>query len=85
MSNVNVGEVDETGNLIPFGQPIGRIDYDTRPLPERNECVFDSVTPPDADQVTIDDTWYKSDTNEIYRWTGYEWYLLDDNNSQYKS
>jgi len=85
LDKINVNEVDENGNLIPFGDPIGRIDYDTRPIPDRAECVFDSVTAPDPDQVAIDDTWFKSDTQQIFRWTGQEWYLLEDNNSGLRS
>lgn len=68
-----INEVDEDGNLTPFGTPIAIMEYDTRPFPTITEqdCTFTSVSVPENPQVN--DTWWRPALNKAFRWNGASW------------
>lgn len=45
LGKISVNEVDDEGHLIPFGEPLGTIDFDTRTSPPRDSTV-DRYEPP---------------------------------------
>ena len=75
LDTMNINEVDEKGELTPFGTPIGRIDFDTRPVPSPTQCTFNQLTTPTNPKV--DDTWYHATTGITKRWDRHVWAVLE--------
>lgn len=73
-------EVDESGNITPFGTPVARIELDTRPQPTLTEadCTYTGNTVPPNPQV--DETWWREALGKALRWNGVSWVEF----SQYK-
>lgn len=70
-----VSEVDANGELTPFGAPLARLDFDTRPVPSPTECTFNqSTTPVDPE---VDGTWFNPDTAKTKRWDGHVWNVME--------
>lgn len=66
-----ISEVDENGEIIPFGDPIAKLDFDTHPVPAPADCTYNQTTTPTAQHV--DETWYSADTGLTKRWNGQFW------------
>ena len=68
-----INEVDEDGNITPFGTPTAIMEYDTRPFPEitQQDCTFISDTIPVNPEVN--DTWWRPALNKAVRWNGVSW------------
>lgn len=68
-----VNEVDEDGNLVPYGDPIAIIEFDTRPQPilTKVDCTFT------GDIVPVNpakgDTWWRDALNKALTWNGTNW------------
>lgn len=72
-STTPMNEVDANGELIPFGTPIARLDFDTRPVPVLTEadCTFTGNTIPV--NPAENDTWWRAALNKPLRWDGVSW------------
>lgn len=68
-----VNEVDENGELTPFGNPVARIEFDTRPVPSltESECTFTGPTVP-ASPVQ-GNTWWREALGKPLFWNGVSW------------
>ena len=68
-----VNEVDENGELIPFGTPIARLDFDTRPVPVlvEGDCTFTGNSVPA--NPNEGDTWWREALGKPLRWDGINW------------
>jgi hypothetical protein len=66
-------EVDEDGNITPFGTPVARIEFDTNPQPVLTEtdCTYTGNTVPPNPQV--DETWWREALGKALRWNGVNW------------
>jgi len=71
--SMGINEVDENGEITPFGTPIAKLEFDTRTQiePTESECTFhgDSV-PANPNE---NDTWWRSALNKPMRYNGVEW------------
>jgi hypothetical protein len=75
LDNMIVNEVDINGELIPFGKPIARLDFDTREVPTASQCTYNQTNTPQAQDV--DETWFNPNNNKIKRWDGLAWEVLE--------
>jgi hypothetical protein len=71
--NTKVNEVDEDGNLVPYGDPIAIIEFDTRPQPilTKADCTFIGDIVP-ANPIK-GDTWWRDALNKALTWNGANW------------
>lgn len=70
---MSVQEVDENGELIPFGSPLARLDFDTRPVPTlvESDCTYTGNTIPN--NPTEGETWWRAALGKPLRWDGINW------------
>lgn len=71
LDTMTVNEVDSNGELTPFGAPIARIDFDTRPVHSSSQCTYNQPDVPVNPE--LDQTWYNSRTSRTTRWDGLQW------------
>jgi hypothetical protein len=74
-STMVINEVDADGELTPFGKPIARIDFDSRPVPAPAECTYNQSVTPVTD--VVDETWYNPTNGKTKRWDGFAWAVLE--------
>lgn len=69
----SVIEVGEDGNIQPFGTPITKIEFDSRPQPILTmlDCTYTGDTIPSAPQ--LEETWWRAALGKALRWNGVEW------------
>lgn len=69
----NVIEVGEDGNIQPFGDPITKIEFDSRPQPTLTmlDCTYTGDTIPQTPQ--LEETWWRAALGKALRWNGVEW------------
>jgi hypothetical protein len=75
LDQLQVSEVDENGELLPFGAPVARLDFDTHPVPAPADCTYNQTTTPVA--TAVDETWYNPNNGKTKRWDGYVWNVLE--------
>lgn len=68
-----VNEVDENGELTPFGSPIAKIEFDTRPQPtlSKLDCTYQTDAVPSNPQEN--ETWWRQALGQALRWNGTSW------------
>lgn len=68
-----INEVDENGELTPFGSPAARIEFDTREQQNLTEaeCTFTGNTLPENPQQG--DTWWREVLGKALYWNGINW------------
>lgn len=68
-----VNEVDENGELTPYGSPVARIEFDTRPVPSLTEaeCTFTGNTVPVS--PVQGNTWWREALGRALFWNGISW------------
>jgi hypothetical protein len=74
--SMNFREVDQNGEILPFGDPVGVIDIDSRPVPTEDECKYVGPVAPTTN-LEFDDTWFNTQTGFAMRWNGIEWYKIE--------
>lgn len=68
-----LNEVDENGEITPFGSPAARIEFDTRQVPplSESECTYTGNTPPTNPQPG--QTWWREALGKPLVWNGVNW------------
>lgn len=69
----DVVEVGEDGNIQPFGDPIAKIEFDSREQPILTEagCTYTGDTIPVNPQ--LEETWWREALGKALRWNGVQW------------
>lgn len=69
----SVVEVGEDGNIQPFGTPITKIEFDSRPQPILTEidCTYTGDAIPANPQ--LEETWWREALGKALRWNGVQW------------
>jgi T4-like virus Myoviridae tail sheath stabiliser len=75
LDTMSINEVDENGELVPFGTPIAKLDFDSTPVPSPTECTYNQTSTPMA--TSIDETWFNPNNSKIKRWDGLGWQVLE--------
>lgn len=69
----DVVEVGEDGEVQPFGDPVAKVEFDSRPQPVLTEvdCTYNSATIPPNPQEN--ETWWRAALGKALRWNGVDW------------
>ena len=69
----SVVEVGEDGNIQPFGTPITKIEFDSRPQPILTmvDCTYQTDALPANPHP--EETWWREALGKALRWNGVEW------------
>jgi len=75
LGSMNINEVDDFGNLVPFDEPFTRLDFDTNEVPSAAECTYvQNIAPANPE---VDETWFDMTSNIAKRWDGVRWYEIE--------
>jgi hypothetical protein len=68
-----ISEVDADGEIIPFGTPVARLDFDTRvpPVVTSGTATYEGDTIPPNPQEG--ETWWRPALNKALTWNGVSW------------
>ena len=68
-----VMEVNEKGEITPFGPPTAKVEFDTRPQPVLTEadCTYTGDAVPQEPQEN--ETWWRQALGRALRWNGVQW------------
>jgi hypothetical protein len=66
-------EVGDDGNIQPFGPPLVRMEFDSRPQPvlTQLDCTYKTDAVPIA--PALEETWWRAALGTAHRWNGVEW------------
>lgn len=70
-------EVGDNGNIQPFGPPIAKVEFDTRPQPvlTKYQCTYRTDDVPLSPQQ--EETWWRGALGKALRWNGTGWVQFD--------
>lgn len=71
LGSMTINEVDEDGQLTPFGEPLARITFDSTPVPPPSEADFTGSSAPVATEVG--QLWYNTNLSQMFFWNGLNW------------
>ena len=73
LAKMVINEVDEDGQITPFGTPLARVTFDSTPVPSIADADYSGPTAP-VDPKR-DELWYNTTTENLMFWNGVSWEL----------
>jgi len=73
LAKMVINEVDEDGQITPFGAPLARVTFDSTPVPSIADADYSGPTAP-VDPKR-DELWYNTTTENLMFWNGVSWEL----------
>jgi hypothetical protein len=73
LAKMVINEVDEDGQITPFGTPLARVTFDSTPVPSIADADYSGPTAP-VDPKR-DELWYNTTTENLMFWNGISWEL----------
>jgi len=73
LAKMVINEVDEDGQITPFGTPLARVTFDSTPVPSIADADYSGPTAPVGPKR--DELWYNTTTENLMFWNGVSWEL----------